>query len=80
VGTGDTVRLLSKSLSHVHASGACTEAPEQSQDASGDSSGAVGVEESKSSAEDAAEADAVDATPAGFFAGGRRELAPCALF
>jgi hypothetical protein len=31
VGTGDTVRLSSKSLSHVHASGSRTETPEQSR-------------------------------------------------
>jgi hypothetical protein len=66
VGTGDTVRLSSKSLSHVHASGSRTETPEQSQDTSDDSSGVGGVEESESSAEDAAGADTVDATPAGF--------------
>jgi hypothetical protein len=65
VGTEDTVRLSSKSLSHVHSSGSRTETPEQPQGTSDDSSGVDGVEESESSAEDAAEADVVDATPAG---------------
>jgi hypothetical protein len=76
VGTGATVRLSSKSLSHVHSSGSRTESPEQSQNTSDDSSGADGVEESESSAEDAAEADVVDATPAGLSLVGAGALCP----
>jgi hypothetical protein len=76
VGTGDTVRLTSKSLTPVYASGSRTETPEQSQDTSDDSSGADGVDESASSAEDAAEADVVDATPAGFSLVGAADWRP----
>jgi hypothetical protein len=76
VGTGDTVRLSSKSLSHVHASGSRTETPQQSHEACDGSFGVAGVEESESSADDAAEADTVDATPAGFSLVGAADWRP----
>jgi hypothetical protein len=60
----------------VHASGSRTKTPEQLQNSFDDSSGVDGVEESGTSAEDVAEADAVDATPAGFSLVGAADWRP----